>query len=70
MNVGFLGGWCWEEGLFMWWLSSVFKEFGGVEVEEELEVEWLNAPHLLQVHEMLLLTNPVYICVNDPIQLT
>ena len=49
---------------------SVLKEFGGGKVGEELEVEWFDAPHLLQYHEMLLSTNPVYICVNDPMQLT
>ena len=57
-------------GLLVLRSCSVLKRFGGGEVLEEIEVEWLDAPHLLQYHEMLLLTNPVYICVNDPIQLT
>ena len=49
----------------------MLKELGdGFEAGEKEEVERLGEPHLLQVHEMLLLTNPAYICVNDPMQLT
>ena len=34
------------------------------------ELEKFKRPHPLQSHTMLLLTNPLYSCVKDPIQLT
>ena len=55
----------------MSWSLGVLKELGaGDEVVGKEDTEWLDAPHLLQYHEMLLSTSPVYICVNDPMQLT
>ena len=50
---------------------SVSKEFASVIGEDaKKELEKLGRPHPLQVHETLLLTNPAYNCVKDPMQVT
>ena len=58
-------------GLSMLCSSSVLKEFDSVMGEvEKRELEKLGKPQPSQIHETLLLTNPAYKCVKDPIQLT
>ena len=51
--------------------SSVLKEFESVMGEvEKRELEKLGKPQSAQIHETLLLTNPAYNCVKDPMQVT
>ena len=46
----------------------MLKEFDSVMGEvAKRELEKLGKPQPSQVHETLLLTNPAYICVKDPI---
>ena len=48
---------------------SVLKRFDWG-IGEKRELEKFKKPHPLQSQTMLLLTNPLYSCVKDPIQLT
>jgi len=50
---------------------SVLKELETVMGEDaKNELEKLGKPHPSQIHATLLLTNPVYNCVKEPMQLT
>lgn len=61
--------------VFKFGMASVQDVGGGGVCMSELflgeeKVGVLEEPHLLQIHAMLLLKRPLYICMNDPIQLT
>jgi len=50
---------------------SVLKELETVMGEDaKNELEKLGRPYPSQIHATLLLTNPVYNCVKEPMQLT
>ena len=62
---------CCMGGLSMLCSWSVLKEFDNVMGEvAKKELEKLGKPQPSQIHATLLLTNPAYNCVKDPIQLT
>ena len=68
---GFEGRTCCIGGLSMLCSWSVSKEFASVMGEDaKKELEKFGRPHPSQVRETLLLTNPAYNCVKDPMQVT
>ena len=57
--LGFKRWMCLLGGLFLWCSLSMSKELdNGIGLEENSELEKLGKPHLSQIHETLLLTNP------------